>query len=186
MVLQYKKAKPRQQSLEPSSMEDDASLVALHPRGTASTYSEYSDGPNRLLILPVYQPLCLDNLAPNDQYECEKWFAALSLPFSAMLYRYAYGSNLGTLSYLWRSLPKDEPIDNTAVSCIFPELCLQQSFYFTCAMRQDYVSKYSKLANTSMMILCNIYRTFSHNSSAPQCASEVQVNKCVAKAVFYI
>ena len=103
-----------------------------------------------------------------------------------MLYKYAYGNNLGTLSYLWRIPPEDEPIDNTAVSRIFSELCHQQSFYSTHAMRQDFLSKYSRLANVSKMILCNIYRILLHDSSAPQYASEAQVDECVAKAVLQL
>ena len=53
----------------------------------------------------------------------------------------------------------DEPIDDTAVSRIFSELCHQQSFCSTHAIHQDYLSKFSRLANVSKMILHNIYQT---------------------------
>ena len=158
-MSQCKKANSRQESLEPSSVENNASFVTLHPRGTGSSSSEYVDVQQMLLNLHLYQPLFLNDLAPIDQFERRKWLAALSLPFSVMLYRYAYGNNLGTLSYLWRIPPEDEPIDNTAVSHVFSELRHQQSFYSTRAMRQDFLSKYSRLANVSKMILHNIYHT---------------------------
>ena len=66
LVSQCKKANSRQQSLEPSSVEDNASLVTLHPRGTGSSSSEYDNVQQMLLNLPLYQPLFLNDLAPND------------------------------------------------------------------------------------------------------------------------
>ena len=69
LVLQCKKAKSCQQSFEPSSMEDNASLVTLHPRGTGSTSSEYDDVQQRWLNLPLYQLLFLNDSAPNDRFE---------------------------------------------------------------------------------------------------------------------
>ena len=109
--------KVRQNSLEPRSVEDNASLVTLSPTEGAESLSQYHEVKQSLLGLPLYQPLYLNDLAPADQLErtCRKWLSSLPLPFSIMLYKFAYGNNLGTLTYVWR-IPEDESADSTIVS----------------------------------------------------------------------
>ena len=51
-----------------------------------------------------------------------------------MLYRFAYGNHLGTLTYAWK-IPDDKPVDNAAVSRIYNQLSKEQSTYSTRAMR---------------------------------------------------
>lgn len=84
-----------------------------------------------------------------------------------MLYKFAYGNDLGTLVYAWK-IPEDEPVDSTAVSRIFSELCHQQSFYSSRAVSHDFLSKYTRLANVSKMVLRNIYHTLLLDSSSPE------------------
>ena len=135
--------------------------------------------------MPYYQPLYVNDIAPSDRLERRKWLASMSLPFSIMLYKFAYGNNLGTLVYAWR-IPEDEPVDNTVVSRIFSELCRQQSFYSSRAMRCDFLSKYTRLANVPKMILRNIYHTLLHDSTSPEYAGQVEVDERVACAVLHV
>lgn len=122
LVSQCKRMKIQQQSLEQKSVEDNASLVTLLPKEGGTTKSQYHELEQSLLKLPLYQPLYLNDLAPADRFERRRWLSALCLPFKIMLYRFAYGNNLGTLVYAWR-IPEDETADSTAVSRIFSELC---------------------------------------------------------------
>ena len=111
--------------------------------------------------------------------------ASLSVPFTIMLYKFAYGNNLGTLVYAWR-IPEDEPVDNSIVSRIFSDFCRQLSFYSSCAMCRDFLSKYTRLANVSKMILRNIYHTLLHDSSSPEYAGQAEVDERVANVILHV
>ena len=132
--------KEHHQSLEPRNVEENSSLFTLSPTG-ASSSSQYLDLERSLLNMPYYQPFYVNDIAPSDRLERRKWLASLSVPFTIMLYKFAYGNNLGTLVYAWR-IPEDEPVDNAIVSRIFSDLCRQQSFYSSRAMHRDFLSKY--------------------------------------------
>ena len=133
LVSKNESMKEHHQSLEPRSVDDNSSLITLSPEGALSS-SQYLDLERCLLDMPYYQPLYVNDIAPSDRLERRKWLASMSLPFTIMLYKFAYGNNRGTLVYAWR-IPEDEPVDNTVVSRIFSELCHQQSFYSSHAMR---------------------------------------------------
>ena len=127
----------------------------------------------------------MNDIAPSDRLEWRKWLASLSVPFTIKLYKFAYGNNLGTLVYAWR-IPEDEPVDNAIVSRIFSDLCRQQSFYSSRAMRRDFLSKYTRLANVSKMILRNMYHTLLYDSSSPEYAGQAEVDERVANAILNV
>ncbi len=102
-----------------------------------------------------------------------------------MLYKYAYGNNIGTLVYVWR-IPEGECVDDTIIAQVFARLCSKQSFYSTRAMRREFLDKYSHLAKISKMVLRNIYRTLLQDSSSAQYSSEAAVDERVAKAVLQL
>ena len=83
--------------------------------------------------LPLYQPLFLNDIAPVNCLECRRWLSGISLPFPVMLYKYAYGNNIGTLVYAWR-IPENEAADSAIVSKTFSRLCKEQAFYSSHAM----------------------------------------------------
>lgn len=99
--------------------------VAASGRSSGSQYIELEA---KLLNSPFYEPLFLNDSAPVDRYQRRKWVSELSFPFPIMLYKYAYGNNLGTLLYAWR-IPPNEPVDNTITGKIFANLCRKQAFY---------------------------------------------------------
>ena len=114
-----------QQSADQASEGSNASLITISPKGNAM--SHYQELEAELLKLPLYEPLFLNDIAPVDRYQRRKWFSEVTLPFPIMLYKYAYGNNLGTLVYAWR-IPLDVPVDDTIIGQIFSQLCRKQSF----------------------------------------------------------
>ena len=102
-----------------------------------------------------------------------------------MLYKYAYGNNIGTLVYAWK-IPEDECVDNTIIAQVFAQLCSKQSLHSTRAMRREFLDKYNHLAKISKMVPHNIYRTLLQDGSAAQYSSEAAVDERVAKAVLQL
>ena len=177
---QCDRVKSHQQLPQPVCSETNASLVTVSAKSTNS--SQYQEMMEKLVNLPLYEPLFLNDIAPVDRYQRRKWLAEISVPFPIMLYKYAYGSNIGTLVYAWR-IPEDESVDNTIIAQVFAQLCSKQSFYSTRAMRRDFLDKYNHLAKISKMFLRNIYRTLLQDCSAAEYSSEADVDERVAKAV---
>ena len=99
-----------------------------------------------------------------------------------MLYKYAYGNNLGTSTFAWK-IPGDIPVDQTEVSRIFSKLTEKQSFYSSRAMRYDFFEKYCRLAKFPKMVLRNIYRTLLGDQSSASCAAEGQVDERLSQAM---
>ena len=63
----------------------------------------------------------MNDIAPCDRYDRRKWVNGMQVSFPIMLYKYAYGNNLGTLVYAWR-IPDNEPVDSAVVSRVFSQL----------------------------------------------------------------
>jgi len=181
LVLQCEKVKAHQkESVSVIKEESNASLITL--KGSAHSLPEYQEVKDKLLELPLYEPLFLNDMAPTDRYRRRKWLAELAFPFPVMLYKYSYGNNLGTLVYTWK-IPIDGPVDDTIIGQVFSQLCHKQSYYSTRAMRREFLSKYSQLVKVPKMVLRNIYRTLLQDCSSAEYASEAQVDERVAKAV---
>jgi len=47
-----------------------------------------------------YDPICLNEISPTDQYRRRHWLEKNQLPFKTMIYRYPYGNHLGVVSFL--------------------------------------------------------------------------------------
>ena len=117
---QKEKVQARQQAIKEVHPEDSATLVTL-PGNSSATGAEYSELEQSMLTLSLYQPLCVNDFAPAERYQRRQWLAKLQLPFLVMLYQYAYGNHLGTVTYAWR-IPDHNPVDQTAVSRVFFEV----------------------------------------------------------------
>ena len=148
--------KKHHQSPEPAQGDDNASLITL-PVTSGPVLSEYGVLEEKLRLLPMYEPIFVNEYAPEDRYSRRNWFAKLALPYPTCMYRYAYGNNLGTLTYIWK-IPEG-PLDQTAVSRVFMHLTNQQQKYSTRAMRLDFLQKYNRLAKIPKSVLRNIYHT---------------------------
>ena len=111
----------------------------------------------------------------QKRYSRRNWLAKLALPYPTCMYRYAYGNNLGTLTYIWK-IPEG-PLDQTAVSREFTHLTDQQQKYSTRAMRLDFLQKYNRLAKIPKSVLCNINRTLLNDGSSASYSAEAQADE---------
>ena len=104
---------------------------------------KYKDLDLMLGDLAPYQTVFLNDLAPEDRYERREWLSQITLPSPTMVYRCAYGNQIGTQSYIFR-IP-DDGVDQTCLSCTLATLAKEQPHYSTRALRQDYLNKYNRL-----------------------------------------
>ena len=109
----------------------------------------------------------------------------MQVSFPIMAYKYAYGNHLGTLIYAWR-IPVSESVDSAVVSRVFSQLCSEQKFYSTRAMRKEFMSQYSRIAKVPKMLLRNIYRSLLNDEAASSSATEAKIDERVAQAVISI
>ena len=95
-----------------------------------------------------------------------------------------HGNNVGTLvyAYQWRIL-ENEPTDIAIVSKTFSQLCKEQPFYSSHAMRHDFQTRYNLMVDISKKMLQNTFRTLLQDSSAAEYALQAEVDEYVAKAV---
>ena len=63
---------------------------------------QYSKLQQLLLGKGFYDPIFLNEYAPEDHYARKNWFCGLELGVPTMLYRFMHGNNLGTLNFLWK------------------------------------------------------------------------------------
>ena len=64
---------------------------------------EYTDLDKALSDLPLYKAVCLNDFCPDDRYRWKVRLSHLSLPYAIKEYGYAYGNQLGTISFAWKS-----------------------------------------------------------------------------------
>lgn len=65
--------------------------------------SQYSCVQSALAEKPMYCPIFLNELAPEDRHQRKNWVAGLQLEFPTMMYHFMHGNNLGTLQFLWNT-----------------------------------------------------------------------------------
>lgn len=179
LAAQTKQVTEHQKQLVPAApREENAAITTLEGKSgvISMVYSPFEE---KLRNTPLYEPIFVNELAPQDRYQRRKWIAGIELSFPIMLYKYVYGNHLGTLVYAWR-IPTDQPVDNTITSQIFMQLCNKQLHFSTRAMRQDFLSCYRRIARAPPMVLRNMYRTLLHDST---CSAQPEVDERVAKAV---
>ena len=154
------------QQLEATPVAEEETLLVTFPVRKC-TPSRYCDLEQKLMDLPLYQPLFLNGIAPVDRLERRRWLSEISLPFPIMLYKYAFGNSVGTLVYAWR-IPENKPADSALGSKTFLQLCKEQAFYSSRAMRRDFLSCYNLVADIPKMMLRNIFHTLLQDSSAAE------------------
>ena len=169
------------QSMTQSQLVDSNASLTTLPVCSGLVHSDYADLEKNLRSLAFCKPVFLNDYSPADRFKRRSWLASLALPYPTCLYRYAYGNNLGTLSYTWK-IPYG-PLDQTAISCVFANLSKQQVTYSTRAMRREFLQRYNRLVKTPKSVLCNIYRTLLNDGSHASCSVEAEVDERVAKAV---
>ena len=83
------KVKSHQNELTLPPPEDNASLTTL-PGSGGPTSSKYLNLEQQLAGVEMYHPVLLNDIAPSDRLERRKWLEGIQLPFTIMIYRYAY------------------------------------------------------------------------------------------------
>jgi len=50
-----------------------------------------------------YVPVFVNDYTPEDRYTRRHWIDQISLQFQVILYKFAYGSIIGTMPFVWRT-----------------------------------------------------------------------------------
>ena len=100
---------------------------SVFPYSSGLVPSEYVDLEEKLRLSSLYEPVLVNEFAPQDRIQRRSWLAKLSLPYRICLYWYAYCNNLGTLTYAWK-IPEG-PLDQTAISRVFSQFTSLQQTY---------------------------------------------------------
>ena len=160
--------------------EESFSIVPV-AASTKPTKESYSEIECVLSNSEDYEPIFVNEFAPDDRYHRRHWIDNFCLQFPIVLYKFAHGSSIGTLCFVWKT-PSDT-IDQTKTSQIIAKLTLNQSTYATRAMRKEFIDKYNSLAKTPKSILRNIYKTLVGDDSSGTCSVEKEVDDCVVQAL---
>lgn len=145
----------------------------------APTKSDYAEVEATLRTLDMYEPVLVNEFAPEYRFRRRHWIEKMALQFPVMLYRVAYGSNLGTSFFLWKS-PAE--IDQTAVSRTMSRISAQHKFFATRSMCKDFFHKYCSLCQVPKAVLRNMYKSLVEDTSASSCAAEKEVDDRIAQA----
>ena len=139
---------------------------------------QYSKLQQLLLGKGFYEPIFLNEYAPEDRHARKNWFCGLELGVPTMLYRFMHGNNLGTLNFLWKTPMHGG--DATANARLVTELNSHQKVYSTREMRRDFIQRYARLSNvvgkTSKAVLRNMYKFLTDDCSSSRTATEKEVD----------
>ena len=127
----------------------------------------YSQVQESLENKPMYCPIFLNELAPEDRHQRKNWIAGLKLEFPAMMYRFMHGNNLGTLTFVWKTSEGGGEAAKNAK--LVTELNQKQKLYSTREMQRDFIERYSHLNREkpqSKAVLRNMYKFLTGDSSS--------------------
>ena len=130
---------------------------------------EYYELDKALSDQPLYHPLCLNDFTPLDNYSRKLWLTQLALPYPVKEYRYAYGNQLGVISFLWRF---SDPENESSLAKVLFTIEKQLKVYSTQEMQRQFISKYGRLTSSSKAVLCQVYQELTHDSSAARTSEE--------------
>ena len=165
-------------TVEPS---DETFSVTSISASSKSTEKEYRKVEEAIMALEYYDPVFLNDFAPENRYVRRHWINNLSLQFPVMLYKYVHGSHIGTLDFAWKT--PEGASDPAKTSQVTTKLTINQAKYTSRAMRMDFLDKYYRLSKTPKSILRNIYKTLVGDSSSSNYVAEKEVDERVSKAL---
>lgn len=111
-------------TVEPSEESYNVAIISASSKPTEKEYRKVED---TITTLQYYDPVFLNDLAPENRYIRRHWIDKLSLQFPVKLYRYVHGSHIGTLSFAWK-IPEGTN-DPNRTSRIISKLTSSQSKY---------------------------------------------------------
>ena len=137
----------------PSPVRDVEDNILLEFHSSVSVRDpQYSQVQQKLMSLPLYTPVFVNDYAPIDRFVRKHWVDKLQVEFSIQMYRYCHGNCLGTMTFVWR-VPTDSPEDPTSTAKAIADLNSKQKLYCTRQMRKDFLSKYRQLIKAPVCIL---------------------------------
>lgn len=163
-------------SMESSQTLENASVKVIS--ATISQLSDYVELDEKLQLLKLYEPLFINDFMPLDQYMKRKWVKNIAFSYPVCMYCYAYGNNLGTLTYLWK-IPEGD-VDQSVTSRLFAQLSFEQKKYSTRAIRNEFMDKYTRLVKVPKYILRSMYKTLVNDGS---CEAENDIDCRVSRAL---
>ena len=106
-----------------------------------------------------------DELSGKDKFARHGFFVNLELPYPVHLFQYHAGSQLGNISYIWKT-PESESdqsmsMQNSAVS----KVKLALPTFKSRAMRKLFTDQYGHIKTLSPVILRSIYQFLTDNAS---------------------
>ena len=98
----------------------------------------------------LYEPVCVNEFAPVDRFECRSYINNLSV--DVYVYRMAYGGSIGTITYIWKINPSfsDHEERNARALLLVTENLPK---YATRDMKRTFIDKYTDVSNCSPMML---------------------------------
>ena len=164
----------------PIRQPDEFSQVRTIVTMNGPVHEQYSDLCTALSNLPLYSPLCVNDFAPVDRYLRKVWLSHLALPYPVKEYRYAYGNQLGVVSFLWRV---GNPEDESSSAKVLLTVSGQLKMYSTREMRRQFISKYGRINNPSKAVLRQIFLELTNDSSAARTPEEAKIDERIAAAL---
>ena len=137
------------------------------------TLSEYQCILQKLSEMNEYEPLHLLDFMPDDRFERRSWLQRLSLSVPFALYAYQHGNYLGTEHFVWKL--SEERSDSKNVQAVM-KLNEGIKVYYTRAMRKQFIEKYSHRINLPKMVLRQIYKELSGDSSASESSQQGEID----------
>ena len=129
-----------------------------------------------LRILKDFEPLCLIDFTPDDQYERMKWINGLVFEYPVTLYTHRFGNYMGNYSFVWKSPDNDNKAGGNldAVTAVKQDL----PKFSTRAMRKSFYQNYAA-SGTKPAVLRHMYKFLTSDSTAAESEKEAIVDERV-------
>ena len=139
---------------------------------------QYSELHKVLSSLPVYKPICPSDIALSESYCKKGWLSSLALPIQSRSTAIHMGTNLEQFHSSGKSVSQDE----TSLARVLSVVTGKLKVYATRAMKQQFMSKYSRVAHPWKAVLCSMFRELVHDSSSACTSEEAVIDERVALA----
>ncbi|KAK3095270.1 hypothetical protein FSP39_012504 [Pinctada imbricata] len=130
----------------------------------------------------AYIDLC--SFAPDDRLKRRAYIKDIRLSRPIMLYRLAYGGNVGTLNFVWTVPPDESPERSTQNARVIAEILQNVPKFSTRGMRQDFINKYNKYVKTPKSVLRHMYHELTETEMVANTQDQQEVNDRAAEILF--
>lgn len=181
LLKQRDRIQERHQRVEPSRSAIENVEMRTYEAQIGPVSKSYCHLFKYMETLEFYEEVCLDKFSPEERYTRRHWIDGISLPFPIMMYRFPYGNNLGVVSFVWKVPPQGG--DQTSVARLITKLTNKQDIYSTRHMRREFLDQYKSFVKIPKIILRNMYRTLTGDSSAAETTSQREIDERFLEAL---